>query len=425
MGRKRKLMTGVAPIGGPSLKSRKAAREVTSRYHSIRNELENIKVASIGNSGASDQHQDVHKNKNKLSDEDNSKKIAALEAELQDIGGTNRYQEASIVSTQHFKTSRWVISTIDSNLGRSISYTAAHNKLRSPKGEDGGAKHNSTLGADDDEEEEEEQNNDSEIAATEKATIVNHTSTALVNANATSATTPTKKKPKQEKQRLQVLEVGAINIQLQHCNWLDVRAIDVNSQHPKIQEVDFFDVPNHLHYDALVSSMVVNCVPVPSKRGEMLLRMRCHLRRDDSLMLLVLPSRCVDGKYISLGKNKKYNHNNSSKGKPKNDKSGRRDFVKLLTALGYSEVAIAKETPHLVFYTMRRGALLCEHDQSQSQSQSQAGEQGKVKQYPWQEEAKLHLAAFSAPLRKHYDRDLDGTVPVKDFAVSFEKRLWG
>jgi hypothetical protein len=93
---------------------------------------------------------------------------------------------------------------------------------------------------------------------------------------------------------LRVLEVGAINAQLSRCPWLDVRAIDIHSQHPRIEEVDLFDIPPRQRYDVVVSSMVrsvvcssdlidlicrckyplqvVNCVPEGDRRLEMLMR---------------------------------------------------------------------------------------------------------------------------------------------------------
>lgn len=58
------------------------------------------------------------------------------------------------------------------------------------------------------------------------------------------------------KKKLNVLEVGAINIQLQQYHWLDVRSIDLNSQHPLIEECDFFDIIPSSFYDVVVCSMV-------------------------------------------------------------------------------------------------------------------------------------------------------------------------
>lgn len=56
--------------------------------------------------------------------------------------------------------------------------------------------------------------------------------------------------------RLKTLEVGAINLQLSSCPWLDVLAIDVHSQHPLIQEIDFFDISPNFNYNVVVCSMV-------------------------------------------------------------------------------------------------------------------------------------------------------------------------
>jgi hypothetical protein len=162
MGRSKKLFLGVKPIGGPTLKSRRVARIVTSKYHSIRNEQVQISK-STG-----------------LSEKEKNGKIKALETELDELGGTNRYQQASIISTEFFKTSRWVLQTLDA-LG-----------MRS------------------------------------------NTSTNKLN----------------------MLEVGAINIQLKQCGWMNVRSIDVNSQHPLIEECDFFDVEPIASYDVVVCSMV-------------------------------------------------------------------------------------------------------------------------------------------------------------------------
>jgi 25S rRNA (adenine2142-N1)-methyltransferase len=63
-------------------------------------------------------------------------------------------------------------------------------------------------------------------------------------------------KPDAKDEKLNAFEVGAINIQLQQCPWLQVRAIDVNSQHPLIEERDFFTVEPEGIYDVVVCSMV-------------------------------------------------------------------------------------------------------------------------------------------------------------------------
>lgn len=160
MGRKRKLHLGSTPIGGAPVKSRRLAREITSKYHVIQNEKALVEKETD------------------LSEKAKRQKINALDEQMAELGGTNRYQQASIISTQHFKTSKWVASTLE-KLGRHDKSTKLH-----------------------------------------------------------------------------VLEVGAINVQLQQYNWMDVRAIDLNSQHPQIEEQDFFGVVPQQQYDVVVCSMV-------------------------------------------------------------------------------------------------------------------------------------------------------------------------
>ena len=56
--------------------------------------------------------------------------------------------------------------------------------------------------------------------------------------------------------KLTLLEVGAINNQLLRCPWLNVTALDLNSQHPYIEEMDYFDLTPEPIYDFIVASMV-------------------------------------------------------------------------------------------------------------------------------------------------------------------------
>jgi hypothetical protein len=293
MTRKRKLVTGIVPLGRPSLKSRKEARKVTASYHIIQNELSAI-------------DSDVS-----LSASARSVRKSELEGQLEEIGGIDRYQEASQISTQHFKTSRWVLSQI-----------AVHHSSNGNNKEQGQRKK-------DNEEEEED-----------------GTGTATNTSCSNSGRDGTVEKEKNEKEpKPKVLEVGAINIQLQQVSHLDVRSIDINSQHPSIEEMNFFDIEPECGYDVVVCSMVVNCVHEVARRGEMLARLRMHLRTaHKSLLLLVLPSRCIRSKHL-----------------------GAERFLSLCTALGMAVVEV-KETPRLLFYTLRATS-----GASSSSSSSSAG----------------------------------------------------
>jgi hypothetical protein len=64
--------------------------------------------------------------------------------------------------------------------------------------------------------------------------------------------------------------VGAINTCLLDVPWLRVEAIDLRACHPRIRQADFFELPGPRTYDAIVSSMVLNSVTDPARRGLML-----------------------------------------------------------------------------------------------------------------------------------------------------------
>mmetsp|Transcript_55532 Transcript_55532/g.111366 ORF Transcript_55532/g.111366 Transcript_55532/m.111366 type:complete len:315 (+) Transcript_55532:102-1046(+) len=97
-----------------------------------------------------------------------------------------------------------------------------------------------------------------------------------------------------------VLEVGAINTELLENRDLEVRAIDILSRHPKIEELDFFELaaqelkgsrtPN---FDTIVASMVINCVPTPLDRGRMLCLLKQLLTPHGGLLFLTLPLSCL------------------------------------------------------------------------------------------------------------------------------------
>lgn len=71
------------------MKSRKKARKVTSEYHNVRNEKLIVERSS------------------ELTSSEKTAKLDELDTRLEAIGGIDMYQQASIVSTNHFKTSRY------------------------------------------------------------------------------------------------------------------------------------------------------------------------------------------------------------------------------------------------------------------------------------------------------------------------------
>lgn len=234
MGRPRRLFTGNQSIGGKTSKSRRVARQITSSYHNIRNEIDELK--------------------GQPSSKENKSRIIQLEAELQSLGGISKYQQASIVTTSHFKTSKYFIQTLE----------ALH------------------------------------------------------------------KKPAEPGIKLKTLEVGAINIQLSQCPWLDVLAIDVHSQHPRIQEVDFFTLEPNYDYDVVICSMVINCVPRADLRGEMIARLACSIRPATGILFIALPIRCVQSPFV-----------------------GEECFLEFMQCFGLTLLLPIKTTPKLVFYALQ------------------------------------------------------------------------
>ena len=100
--------------------------------------------------------------------------------------------------------------------------------------------------------------------------------------------------------RPRLLEIGAINTQLLSTPWLEVRSVDLRAppgaagppsgegenkkERRRIEAIDFFDVarlPQRGEFDAVVCSMVLNCLTTPEQRGEMLRGIRRHLRFEE------------------------------------------------------------------------------------------------------------------------------------------------
>ncbi|CAM9190270.1 unnamed protein product [Ascophyllum nodosum] len=125
---------------------------------------------------------------------------------------------------------------------------------------------------------------------------------------------------------LRVLEVGAINTRLLDVPWLGVRAIDLKSQHPRIEERDFFSLKPSEEYDVVSSSMVINCIPTAKQRGEMLKGYRKHLRPGGHLFLM-LPVLCLT----------------------KSTRTTRASFEETLKAVGF-RIRETRDSPKVAFF---------------------------------------------------------------------------
>ncbi|EEY70049.1 uncharacterized protein PITG_06609 [Phytophthora infestans T30-4] len=223
-------------IAPPRMKSRRKARQVTTNFHRLTHELDHLK-------------------QQKSADADAQKlRVAEIKRQLEELGGRQAYQDASILSTSFHRTSKWVFQLL----------------------------------------------------------------------------TRFELRPKAKQPPLRVLEVGAINTQLLSCPWMDVRAIDLNSRHERIEQRDFFSLKPAGEFQVLVSSMVLNCVPGADKRGEMLRLYREHLK-EGGLLFLMLPLLCLrHSQFMTYAR-----------------------FTKILEAVGF-RVRETKDSPKVAFFCLER-----------------------------------------------------------------------
>jgi 25S rRNA (adenine2142-N1)-methyltransferase len=222
-----------------------------------------------------------------------TERIARLDQQIRDMGGRQEYQRASQLSTKFHSTSKWV-----------LGYLARCGWLYGiPQEEVGDGK----------------------------------------------------SKRKRPRRNMRLLEVGAINTELLDAAAetadgksrahdqtseeqmkkyrLEVRAIDLHSSHERIEEADFLTLPiDPLNmYDAVVCSMVINCIPTPEDRGRMLVSLFRQLR-PGGLCFLTLPRLCLS---------------QSSYTDPKH-------FLELLSSGVGFEVKERKESPKVAFYVLKR-----------------------------------------------------------------------
>ncbi len=248
-GKKRsKKSKAPVPLAPPSaMKSRRVARVTTTLFHQYTRERD--AAQKRGDAAA----------------------VAAAEGKIEEIGGREAYQKASQLNTSHHSTSKWVIGVL-----------GGQGWLQG-------------------------------IADADEAIMIESAASLL-----------SRKKHKVPKRNVRLLEVGAINRELLDASTktrkrkidktnetaeervyrLDVRAIDLRSSQPGIEEADFLQMPlvdadPNQRYDAIVCSMVINCVPNAPDRGRML-ALLYHQLRPGGLCFLTLPRLCLNqSRYVT------------------------------------------------------------------------------------------------------------------------------
>lgn len=118
---------------------------------------------------------------------------------------------------------------------------------------------------------------------------------------------------------LAFLEVGALSTKnaCSKSSLFRVTRIDLHSQHPEILSQDFMERPiptqEEDKFDVISLSLVLNYVPSPQQRGEMLRRTTMFLRHANSntasnsplfpCLFLVLPAPCItNSRYLDEGR---------------------------------------------------------------------------------------------------------------------------
>lgn len=96
----------------PPPSSLRVARRVTSAFHSITHQMNKLKAKP-----KSQKSQKSHKSQKtdagaETKEKQTAEKLAALERELEALGGREAYQNASILATKHFRSSKWVFQLL-------------------------------------------------------------------------------------------------------------------------------------------------------------------------------------------------------------------------------------------------------------------------------------------------------------------------
>lgn len=105
--------------------------------------------------------------------------------------------------------------------------------------------------------------------------------------------------------KLRLLEVGALRPDnYGTCStWLECTPIDLHPLHPSIKEQDFLlmdKIDNHEKWDIIGLSLVLNFVPEPQARGNML-KLAYTMLKSEAWLFLVLPLPCVfNSRYLDF-----------------------------------------------------------------------------------------------------------------------------
>jgi len=267
---------------------------------------------------------------------------------ISEMGGREEYQKASQMNTHLFSTSKWVLGI----LGRwgwldgiKVSSDSSSHTTSS-----------SVLEIDDTKKKSKKEKVPRRDVRTLEVGAIN---TQLLDAAARTrirnnhqSSTNSNEPPSEKRESTSKRNNIVASNQTERVYRLDVKAIDIRSTDPRIEQMDFFDLPlpddpNQTHesdnndsssehqqpYDVIVNSMVINCVTTPCQRGKML--HLCYQQlRPGGVCFLTLPKLClIQSKYMS-----------------------RSYFEEILTkGIGFEIVKeVARESPKVAFFVLKK-----------------------------------------------------------------------
>lgn len=292
------------PLAPPQMKSRKKARKVTSIFHKLTQQLDQARRNN------------------------DQEAVDKIEKEIENMGGRQEYQRASQLSTKYHSTSKWVLKKLGQQGWTNGTMLIENDDDDKDHVGDGG---NDDKG-DDDEIDSRKQKRPTFILE------IGAINTELMDASKKTRRVQTKNKddkPSQTTTTTTTTTTSACNYRNIPVHNIKVKAIDLHSSHPDIEEVDFLQmtVKNEVKgtFDVIVCSMVLNCVTTAEDRGIMLSLIYKQLRLG-GLCFLTIPRLCINqSKYIN-----------------------RKVFEEMLTnALGFV-IEEKKETPKVAFWILKR-----------------------------------------------------------------------
>jgi hypothetical protein len=327
------------PPQSSALRSRKRARQITTLFHKYTQERDRaLARASLAAGGAAcpgdgDGGADAA---DKPSLAEVREEVKKWDEKLSEIGGREEYQRASQMNTSLFSTSKWVLGVLG-RWGWLDGLPVSSDDERGLLGDDGtsdvSAIRRKKKGK-------REKSHRRDVRLLEVGAINTHLIDAAARTRIRTDHPPDNESRNcdngEEARACNSHEIHPHPNQTVRVHLLDVKAIDIRSTDPRIQQANFFDLPPpepDSLYDVIVNSMVINCVTTPDRRGRML-SLCYRFLRPGGVCFLTLPKLClVQSKFMS-----------------------RSYFEEILTeGVGFEIVHEAgRESPKIAFFVLRR-----------------------------------------------------------------------